>query len=128
MNEPNAWSMSSLSTGDPAAVAPFYRAVFGWQRDDFGPVSLWRLPGYVGGEPSQPVPRDVIAVAQPVGGPARWDVDFWIADAAAAAHAARESGGAVIAEAVDVPGLPFRRAVLADTGGAVFSVSQLLTT
>lgn len=127
VNQPSAWSMSALRTPDPAAVEAFYHDVFGWHRDDFGPVSLWRLPGYVGGEPTQPVSREVIAVAQPAQGPPRWDVDFWIAEADLAAQTARESGGAVLSEPADDPALPFRRATIADPGGAVFTISQLLT-
>ncbi|GAB2481577.1 VOC family protein [Jatrophihabitans fulvus] len=126
VNEPGAWSMSSLGTPDPAAVAPFYGALFGWQLESFGPAGLFRLPGYVGGEPSQPVPRDVVAVAQPSDGPARWDVDFWVADTDGAARAAAEAGGRVVVDPFDDPGLPFRHATLADPNGAVFTVSQLL--
>ena len=126
VNEPSAWSMSSLSVPDLAAVERFYGEVFGWQRESFGSSSLWRLPGYVGGEPSQPVPRDVVAVGVEAPGPARWDVDFWIADADAAAAEAVAAGGTVLAPPSAVPGLPFRSATLADPGGAAFSVSQLL--
>lgn len=89
-------------------------------------VSLFRLPGYVGGEPGQTVPRDVVAVmmALPQGpGPASWNVDFWIADAEQAAAAAPGLGGSVIAPPHDAP--PFRRAVLAAPDGATFSVSEL---
>ena len=62
VNEPSAWAMSLLTTPDPAAAREFYGELFGWQAEEFGP-SLWlfRRPGYVGGEPSQPVPRDVVA-------------------------------------------------------------------
>jgi predicted enzyme related to lactoylglutathione lyase len=126
VNEPGAWTMSALSTPDPSAVAAFYRDLFGWEAEQFGPMTLWRLPAYVGGEPSQPVPRDVIAVAQSSDGASRWDVDFRIADADAAARAARDAGGAVVAEPANQDSIPFRRAVLADPDGAVFSVSQLL--
>lgn len=126
VNEPSAWSMSSLTVPDLAAVDDFYGDVFGWQREQFGGSSLWRLPGYVGGEPSQPVPRDVVAVGVEGAGEARWDVDFWIADAEAAAAEAVAAGGSVLAAPAEVPGLPFRSATLADPGGAVFSVSQLL--
>ncbi|MGH3267061.1 MAG: VOC family protein [Trebonia sp.] len=126
VNEPGAWAMSALSTPDPSAVAGFYRDLFGWRRDELGPTSLWRLPGYLGGEPTQPVPRDVIAVAQTAEEPTRWDVDFWVTDADAAARAAHESGGGVIAEPADQAGVPFRRAMLSDPDGATFSVSQLL--
>ena len=37
-------------------------------REDFGGATLWRVPGYVGGEPMQPVPRDVVAVMAPLNG------------------------------------------------------------
>lgn len=130
VNEPSAWAMSLLSTSDPEAAEAFYGAVFGWRAEAFdaGPGArmwLWRLPGYVGGEPEQPVPRDVVAamtVAEDNAG--RWDVDFWIDDAAAAARAAPELGGSVIEPPFEAGG--FRRTVLADPRGAPFSASQLL--
>jgi predicted enzyme related to lactoylglutathione lyase len=65
VNEPAAWAMSELSTPDTDASNAFYRAVFGWETDSFGLMTLFRLPGFVGGEPSQPVPRDLVAVGQP---------------------------------------------------------------
>jgi predicted enzyme related to lactoylglutathione lyase len=55
--------------------------------------------------------------------PAAWSVDFWIADAEAAAGAAPHLGGRVIAEPFD--DATFRRAILAAPDGATFSVSQL---
>jgi predicted enzyme related to lactoylglutathione lyase len=130
VNEPSAWAMSLLSTSDPEAAAEFYETLFGWQREPFadaGPgVSLFRLPGYVGGEPDQPVPRDVVAAMAAIPDPdvpAAWSVDFWIADADAAAAAVPELGGRVIAPPHDAP--PFRRTVLAAPDGATFSVSEL---
>ena len=89
-------------------------------------VSLFRLPGYVGGEAEQPVPRDVVAAMAAMpdpDAPAAWSVDFWIADADAAAAAAPALGGSVVAPPHDAP--PFRRAVLAAPDGATFSVSEL---
>ncbi len=65
VNEPGAWAMSALQTPHPAAAIAFYGAVFGWEPEAFGPLTLLRLPGYVGGEPGQPVPRDVVAVLVP---------------------------------------------------------------
>ena len=50
--------MSALSTPDPEGANAFYGAVFGWETDAFGPATLYRLPGYVGGEPTQPVSRE----------------------------------------------------------------------
>ena len=65
VNEPGAWSMSMLSTPDTETAAAFYAEVFGWSTDSFGEFTMFRLEGYVGGEPTQPVPRDVIAVMAP---------------------------------------------------------------
>jgi hypothetical protein len=69
VNEPGAWSMSQLNTRDPHGSKSFYGAVFGWESDTFdlseGEITLWRLPGYVGGEPEQPVSREVIGVMVP---------------------------------------------------------------
>ena len=135
VNEPSAWAMSLLQTTDGDAAARFYGAVFGWDAwtppgsDGPGAPVLFRLPGYVGGEPSQPVPRDVIAAmielpSEPVPGVrAMWSIDFWIGDADRAAASAPTLGGAVLAEPHDA--MPFRRTVLADPCGAAFSVSQL---
>jgi predicted enzyme related to lactoylglutathione lyase len=130
VNEPSAWAMSMLSTTDPESAQAFYGRLFGWQAEPFeaGPemrVWLWRLPGYVGGEPQQPAPRDVVAaMTAAVDSPSNWGVDFWIEDADAAAASAHELGGAVIAPPFEAAG--FRRTVLADPGGAAFSASQLL--
>jgi hypothetical protein len=122
VNEPGAWSMSGLSTPDPAAGAKFYGDVFGWTTDTFGEYALFRLEGYVGGEPTQPVPRDVIAVMSP-GEQAGWTPDFWVGDADAAAARAGELGGQVVMGPFDTP--VGRTAVLADPAGAVFSVSRV---
>jgi hypothetical protein len=86
---------------------------------------LWRLPGYVGGVPEQPVSREVVAVMARAdeGERAHWRADFWIADADAAAARATQLGGSVLAGPEDAG--PFREAVLADPAGATFSVSQL---
>jgi len=127
VNEPGAWAMSVLHTDDPEAAKSFYAALFGWETEPFGDqVTLWRLPGYVGGEPEQPVPRDVVAGMAPLppDAPPHWSVDFWIADADAAAAQAEQLGGRVIAAPQDAG--PFRSTALADPHGAVFSASQLL--
>jgi predicted enzyme related to lactoylglutathione lyase len=131
VNEPGAWSMSMLNTPDPAGAEAFYGAMFGWQAEPFGPpearLSLWRLPGCVAGEPQQPVPRDVVAVmaaSGDAGAPApHWSIDFWVRDADATAEHAAELGGAVVMAPHDAPG--FRRAVIADREGAMFSINAL---
>jgi uncharacterized protein len=129
VNEPSAWAMSALNTPDPERAQEFYGELFGWRADPFDAglgveVWLWRLPDYVGGEPQQPVPRDVVAVmTRADGSPAGWSVDFWISDADAAAAAASQFGGRVIAPPFEEAG--FTRTVLADSHGAVFSASQV---
>jgi uncharacterized protein len=124
VNEPSAWSMSALSTSDPDGAQAFYRAVFGWEAEAFGPqATLFRLPGYFGGEPAQPVPRDVVAVMTPGGDESSWGVDLWVDDADATAQRAADLGGTVHVAPHEVPG--FRNAVIGDPQGAVLSISQL---
>ena len=65
VNEPGAWAMSMLASTDPREAERFYGEIFGWETDDFDGMWLWRLRGFVGGEPMQPVPRDVIGVMMP---------------------------------------------------------------
>lgn len=130
VNEAGAWSMSALRTDDAERADAFYKEMFGWDAEPFGPdeagMALYRLPGFVGGEPSQPVPRDVVAVRMPLGQDEQphWHIDFWIDDAEAAAAKVRDLGGAVVSGPEEWP--PFIQAELADPQGGVFSVSQLV--
>jgi predicted enzyme related to lactoylglutathione lyase len=125
INEPSAWAMSMLSTSDGDGAKAFYGALFGWEADEFAPgVAVLRRPGYVGGEPEQPGPRDVVAVLAAGEGDAAWSVDVWVADARAAASRAEELGGTVLVEPRETAG--FLNTVIADPAGAVLSASQLL--
>jgi uncharacterized protein len=133
VNEPGAYAMSQLSTRDPEGAKAFYGELFGWTTESFdmgtGEFTMWRLPGYEGGEPGQPVSREVVGVMVPMGDqfpedvPAHWSVNFWHSDADGAAAKAAELGGEVRVEPHDTPG--FRETVLVDPAGAPFSVSQL---
>jgi uncharacterized protein len=134
VNEPRAWAMSLLNTRDPNSSKEFYGAAFGWEIEPLAmggaEIMLWRLPGYVGGEPRQPVPRDVVGAMVPISGnghaedaQSHWSIDFWVDDADATVAKAAELGGTVVAPPFDTPG--FRTAVIADPQGAVFSVSKL---
>jgi uncharacterized protein len=121
VNEPGAWAMSFLTTPDPDGAKAFYGAVFGWTASEFGPATMFHQPGFVGGEPQQPVPRDVIAAMMPAE-QAAWGVDFWVDDVDAAAARAVELGGSVISPPGD-SGVG-RAALLADPAGAVISISR----
>jgi uncharacterized protein len=131
VNEPGAWAMSMLNTGDVEGAKRFYRELFGWETETFDAggteLTLWRLPGYVGGEPEQPVPRDVVAAMAPLPAAAaapHWSINFWADDVDAIAATAAAHGGSVVAMPTDGPG--FREAVVADPEGARLSVSQLI--
>jgi uncharacterized protein len=126
VNEPGAWAMSALTMPDPANAQAFYGSVFGWQADTFAmgdlEVTLWRLPGFVGGEPTQPVPRDLVATGVPGEEPG-WSVDFWVGDMDATVETAAQLGGAVLDGPHDLP--IGRQARFADPQGATFSVTKI---
>ena len=132
VNEPGAWSMSSLSTDDPEGAKRFYSELFGWDTRSVemagGEITMFTVPGYVGGEPQQPVPRDVVAVMVPRGadedGPPRWTVDFWVMDVDAAVSKVSHAGGEALAAPYDVPGTGLRQAVVRDPQGAVLTLTQ----
>jgi predicted enzyme related to lactoylglutathione lyase len=137
VNESGAWSMSALNARDTEGAKTFYGEVFGWTTQGF-PVgdmeaTLWRLPGYVGGQPEQPVPRDNVATMAPMTSdnfpddvPSHWAVDFWVGNVDEAAEKAAELGGSVLAPPYDLPiEGQFRQAVIADPQGAAFSVSRV---
>jgi len=132
INEPGAWSMSMLVTPDPERAVRFYGDVLGWTTESFGmggdEMTLFTLRGYLGGEPEQPVPRDVIATVAPpgaaAGAPPHWGVDFWIRDPDDAAQITTEMGGQVLAGPYDIPEIGMRQAALADPQGATFTVTR----
>ena len=152
-NELGAWAMSVLNTRDVEGSKRFYGAVFGWGALTFdaggGELTLWRLPGYVGGVPDQPAPPDVVAAMAPITGEGfpsegfpgdgqavphplqvramedvapHWSVNFWVPDADAVAAKTAELGGRVVVPPYDAPG--FRAAVVADPRGAALTVGQ----
>jgi uncharacterized protein len=125
VNEPSAWSMSTLNTDDPEGATAFYRALFGWKPTPSEPgAALLRLPGYVGGEPEQPIPRDLVAVMRASDRDPHWSVDILVADVDQAVATAVEHGGTVTVSPHELP--RFRNAVIADPHGAPLSLSQLV--
>jgi uncharacterized protein len=128
VNEAGAWSWSQLYTPDPDGSKAFYGAVFGWETETFGDgegaPTMWRVPGYLGGEPEQPVSRDVVAgmARSRDDAPAQWQIDFWVDDVDATVAKAEEMGGRAVVPAYDAS---IRQAVLADPQRAVFTVSKI---
>ena len=129
VNEPGAWAMSHLSSPDPERAAAFYGALFGWTTETFGEgdaaMTMFRLPGYVGGEAHQPVSREVVATMSAASGEGApgWGVYLWDRDVDATAAKAVELGGSALASPFDTP--ISRMAVLADPSGATFSISNV---
>jgi uncharacterized protein len=133
VNEPGAWAMSALRTPDAETSKRFYGAVFGWETETFplgdAQMTMWKLPGYVGGEPEQPVARDVIATMLPPDGdggdvPPHWSVDFWIRNIDEAVNKSTELGGRVIGGPYDIADVGMRQALIADPHGATLSLTQ----
>jgi hypothetical protein len=88
-------------------------------------VTMFRLPGYLGGEPRQPVSREVVATMSAASGDAApgWGINLWDRDVDATTAKAAELGGRAVAPPFDTP--MSRMAVLADPHGATFSISTV---
>ena len=132
VNQPGAWAMSTLATPDPDSATAFYGSLLGWQADtmDFGgfTATMWRLPGFKGGEPGQPVPADVVGVMlpqDPGDPPPHWSIDFWVTDADTTTTKATTLGAKVLVPPFDSP--TGRTGILADPQGATFSMSTAPT-
>ena len=89
---------------------------------------MFTVPGYIGGEPEQPVPRDVVATLAPPGAadgsPPHWSVDFWVANVEEASAKVAKRGGEVLTGPYDVPNTGLRQAVVVDPQGARLSLTQ----
>ena len=106
---------------DPGAVLPFYRGVFGWEFED-------AMPPDAGGNYFMAHINDGVAAAigsSPPGAPpfARWNTYIWVDDAEDAVSKARNAGGTLAMEPIDVMDAG-RMAVLVDPEGATFCVWQ----
>ena len=131
VNDAGAWSWSGLSTRDPERAKAFYNSVFGWEIETMGSgdaeYTMFRVAGYVGGRPAQPVSREVVAGMSRIPGDRddepHWSIDFWVDDVDAIARKAGELGGSAVVPPYDTP--IARQAVLADPQGAMFSVSKV---
>lgn len=110
-----------LSSTDPEAALSFYRGLFGWQplHHDMGALGRYTFlrlaTGTVGALCGMPPGSE--------GQPSSWGVYFATADMEATVRQAQALGGQLLFGPFDVPGQG-RGAVIADPGGAVFSLWQ----
>jgi predicted enzyme related to lactoylglutathione lyase len=123
VNEHGALSWNELNTRDPEAAKAFYGHVFGWDFEDndmgemgtYTSLKLGDAP--VGGMlnmAERGVPEEV---------PAHWQVYFAVDDTDAAVDRAKQGGGSVMVEPIDIP--VGRFAILTDPHGASFAVIAL---
>jgi uncharacterized protein len=123
VNEPGAISWDELNTRDLAAAKDFYGAVFGWAFDDQemdGGETYSMI--VLGGGPVGGI-LDLVARKVPEVVPAHWQVYFAVEDTDATIEAAKEAGGGVMMEPIDIPFGRF--AILTDPHGASFAVIAL---
>jgi predicted enzyme related to lactoylglutathione lyase len=131
VNEPGAWTMSSLHTPARDTSEAFYGQLFGWTLEPVpgAPMAFWRLDGHVAGEAGQPMPRDVVAVLVRIGDGdptlPHWTVALTVDDVDTTARHACKLGGAVLLAPTDTPG--FRSAVIADPQDGVVAVTAPAT-
>jgi hypothetical protein len=123
VNEPGTYGWSELITTDLEAAKSFYQAVFGWEAEsqgpDGGPVAYteWKVNGRSVGGMMLKMPD------MPAEMPNLWGVYFVVADTDATVARAKELGGSVIMEPMEIE--PGRFATLADPVGAMFNVLAL---
>lgn len=141
VNAPGSWNFSDLTPRDASEAEKFYGAVFGWECDPFemsagDKASIWRVPGY--GEflaARDPELRerqaaaqapdgfaDAVAILNPEGHAARWNVVFAVADADAVFARALSLGATVATPLFDTTYT--RMGTVADPQGAHLTLSE----
>jgi predicted enzyme related to lactoylglutathione lyase len=123
VGEPGAIAWNELNTRDLEAAKLFYGAVFGWAFDtqemgeagNYTTITLGDRP--VGGI------LDMAEREVPEMVPAHWQVYFGVEDTDATIDQAKERGGSVMVEPIDIPAGRF--SILTDPHGASFAVIAL---
>lgn len=123
VNEPGALSWNELNTRDVDAAKSFYGAIFGWTFEGVefpgaGSYTTINVNGSAVGGILNMTERGV-----PEGIPAHWQVYFAVEDTDATIEKAKEGGGNVMVEPVDIPAGRF--SILTDPWGASFAVIAL---
>src|SRR5215210_5393221 len=115
---PGTISWTDLATSDQVAAKEFYGGLFGWEYEDMpaGEGIVYSMAKVGGRSAAALSPQQADEAAQGV--PPHWNVYVTVEDVDAAARAAGEAGGQVLAEPFDVFDAG-RMAVIADPTGAV---------
>jgi uncharacterized protein len=123
VNEPGAIAWNELNTRDLASAKEFYGAVFGW---DFQTEGMGEMGSYttiqLGGNPVGGI-LDMAEREVPEMVSAHWQVYFGVEDTDATIAQAKEAGGGVMVEPIDIPAGRF--SILTDPHGASFAVIAL---
>jgi uncharacterized protein len=122
-NEPGALSWNELNTRDVPAAEEFYGAIFGWtfETQDMGPAGTYTTIN-LGGSPVGGI-LNMTERGVPAEVPAHWQLYFAVENTDATLDHARQGGGSVMVEPIDIPAGRF--AILTDPHGVSFAVIAL---
>ena len=112
VNDPGCLTWNDLATPDPAAAAAFYEALLGWEVTQQAPEYATIA--------NEGVPNGGIRLETDL--PPHWLPYFTAESTERSAATAREAGGQVLAEGIEVPA--GRIAVLLDPQGAPFALFE----
>jgi predicted enzyme related to lactoylglutathione lyase len=119
-NPQGVFVWDELLTSDPAAAKSFYTEIFGWGTKDMdmggmGTYTLFQRAGEVDVAGCMRLPEGLQA-------PPHWLVYIGTDDVDKTAAKAKDLGGTVLSEPMDIPNGIGRFAVLQDPAGAVFGI------
>lgn len=123
VNEPGALSWNELNTRDTEASKSFYGVVFGWSFEDNDMGEMGTYVTIKLGDDMVGGMLDMNARGVPEQVPSHWQVYFAVEDTDAAVEQAKQRGGSVMVEPMEVPAGRF--SILADPHGASFAVIAL---
>jgi uncharacterized protein len=123
VNEPGALSWNELNTRDIPAAEEFYGAIFGWtfETQDMGAAGSYTTIN-LGGSPVGGI-LNMTERGVPAEVPAHWQLYFAVEDTDATVDQAKQGGGSLMVEPIDIPAGRF--AILTDPHSASFAVIAL---
>ena len=121
VNDPGAFCMNQLSSPDPEAAQAFFGSLFGWRVESMGTAEqpYW---GLFRDESVESMNASMVPLPDEAEDPPHWTVYFTVEDIEAATARARELGGAVEMEPVEID--DGRIAALKDPSGARFAMFE----